>query len=154
MDCSPLTMHIERHRNTHYSNMTTESIAICFRAAEEEKFLWPNLWSWWTTKLVTVQFISQKYQNHSRLSEIDANYSSPFGEWDQVDTQGKPGCLWDFQVLLGNYNENNSGHMAFARYSLFPEEMVIAEDVKTKIKIEVHAGWTDGYRFFATKTLK
>lgn len=30
--------------------------------------------------------------------------------------------------------------MAFARYSLFPEEMVIAEDVKMKIKIEVHAG--------------
>lgn len=47
---------------------------------------------------------------------------------------------YEILVLLGNYNENNSGHMAFARYSLFPTEIIIAEDVEMRIKIKVHAG--------------
>jgi len=43
-------------------------------------------------------------------------------------------------ALPGRYNENNSGHMAFARYCLFPAEIFIAEDMELRIKIKVHAG--------------
>lgn len=46
-------------------------------------------------------FNSQTYQKHSCFLEMDANNSFSIGERSQVGTQGKPGCLGDFQSFWG-----------------------------------------------------
>lgn len=49
-----------------------------------------------------VPFISQSYQKQSCFLERDGNNSFSTGERSQVGTQGKPGCLGDFQSFGGS----------------------------------------------------